>query len=76
MIKVNHPDHYKSTGIYGLEAIDIIDAYDLNFALGNAVKYILRAGKKHDTPYVEDLSKAVWYLQHEISARGGETQND
>ena len=76
MIKVNHPDHYKSTGICGLEAIDIIDAYGLNFALGNALKYILRAGKKHDTPYVEDLSKAVWYLQHEISARGGETQND
>ena len=70
---INHPEHYKSTGICGLEAIDIIDAYDLNFALGNAVKYILRAGKKADTPYKDDLRKAVWYLQHEVARCGGES---
>lgn len=70
---VNHPDHYKSTSICGLEAIDIIDAYGLNFALGNAVKYILRAGRKTDTPYEDDLRKAVWYLQHEINRSGGNT---
>lgn len=56
---VNHPDHYKAGD---LEAIDIIEAYDLDFHLGNAVKYILRAGVKTEDP-VEDLEKAVWYLQ-------------
>lgn len=56
---VNHPDHYKAGD---LEAIDIIEAYDLDFHLGNAVKYILRAGRKTEDP-VEDLEKAVWYIQ-------------
>lgn len=56
---VNHPDHYKAGD---LEAIDIIEAYDLDFHLGNAVKYILRAGVKTEDP-VDDLEKAVWYIQ-------------
>ena len=46
------------------EAIDIIDDYQLGFNLGNAVKYILRAGKKGDA--LEDLKKAKWYIEHEI----------
>ena len=58
---VNHPDHYKGKKF---EAIDIIDDYQLGFNLGNAVKYILRAGKKGDT--AEDLKKAKWYIEHEI----------
>jgi hypothetical protein len=63
--KVDHPNHYK--GQEGkIEAIDVIENYDLNFSLGNAVKYILRAGFKPDSSYVEDLSKAVWYLNREI----------
>jgi hypothetical protein len=41
--KVDHPDHYQSERI---EAIDVIEAFRLNFSLGSAVKYILRAGKK------------------------------
>ncbi len=62
---VNHPPHYKAGGI---EVIDFIEAKDLNFRLGNAVKYISRAGKKASDP-VQDLEKALWYLKREIDAR-------
>ena len=62
---VNHPPHYKSGGI---ETIDFIEAKDLNYRLGNVVKYVARAGKK-DTDPVQDLEKAAWYLQREITAR-------
>lgn len=55
------PDYYKSNGI---EAFDVIDAFDFNFNLGNAFKYIARAGKKGDK--VEDLRKAITYLNREI----------
>ena len=61
MEKINHPEHYKGNKY---EAIDIIDDYQLGFNLGNAVKYILRAGKKGDT--AEDLKKAKWYIEHKI----------
>ncbi len=61
MEKINHPEHYKGNKF---EAIDIIDDYQLGFNLGNAVKYILRAGKKGDA--AEDLKKAKWYIEHEI----------
>ena len=64
---VNHPPHYKAGGI---EVIDFIEAKDLNFCLGNAVKYISRAGKKATDP-VQDLEKAAWYLKREIDARKG-----
>lgn len=57
---VNHPPHYKGNT---LESIDVIEDFGLGFHLGNAVKYILRAGKKGDK--VEDLKKAIWYLQRE-----------
>jgi len=62
---VNHPPHYKSGGI---ETIDFIEAKDLNYRLGNVVKYVSRAGKKASDP-VQDLEKAAWYLQREIDAR-------
>jgi len=62
---VNHPPHYKSGGI---ETIDFIEAKDLNYRLGNVVKYVSRAGKKNSDP-VEDLEKAAWYLNREITAR-------
>lgn len=55
------PDYYKSGG---LEAFDVIDSFELNFNLGNAFKYIARAGKKGDK--VEDLRKAITYLNREI----------
>lgn len=54
----------------GFEAMDIIEAYSLNFALGNAVKYILRCGHKGDgRDAVKDLEKAAAYIQREIKRR-------
>jgi hypothetical protein len=59
---INNPKHYQTQG--GLEAIEVIEAFNLNFNLGNAIKYVLRAGKKGSK--VEDLDKAIWYLIREI----------
>ena len=58
---VHNPPHYKSGGI---EAIDVIEAFELNFRLANVIKYVLRAGRKGDA--LEDLEKAAWYLDREI----------
>jgi|TARA_R100001594_G_scaffold150094_1_gene209991 hypothetical protein len=64
MEKVNHPSHYGGeTNLY--EAIKIIEAYDLNFSLGNVIKYTLRAGKKENE--IEDLEKAAWYLNRHLT---------
>lgn len=63
--KINHPSHYGGDGIY--ETIKVIEAWKLNYTLGNAVKYISRAGKKPGASYLEDLKKAEWYIQHEIA---------
>lgn len=60
---VNHPAHYTDGNI---EVIDFIEDKKLGYHLGNAVKYIARAGKKDPAKYIEDLQKAVWYLQREI----------
>lgn len=60
--EVNSPKHYK---VRNKEAIEIIEAYNLNFRLGNAMKYILRSGLKGE--YVTDLRKAMWYLRREIA---------
>lgn len=49
----------------GIEAIDVIEGFDLDFCLGNAVKYILRCGRK-TSDRSEDLEKAIWYLQRVI----------
>ena len=54
------------------EAIKVIDAWGLGFALGNAVKYICRAGKKKDNSRLQDLEKSAWYIQHEIKTEKGE----
>jgi len=62
MSNVDHPKHYQSDK--GIEVIDVIDAFQLNFYLGNAIKYILRAGKKGNRE--EDLQKAIWYLMREL----------
>lgn len=61
---VNHPAHYNTSDI---EVIDAIEAWELGFCLGNAVKYIARADHKGQP--VEDLRKAVWYLRREIANR-------
>ena len=63
---VNHPDHYGGESD-PYEAIKVIDAWGLDFCLGNALKYICRAGKKPNADRAEDLRKAVWYIEYEIS---------
>ena len=60
---VNHPDHYNHGKI---EVIDFIEDQHLGFHLGNAVKYISRAGRKDPARTVEDLRKAAWYLNRQI----------
>lgn len=66
---VNRPEHY-TTG--KIEVIDFIEDKGLNFHRGNAVKYIVRAGLKDPSKEkeVEDLKKAVWYLNREIERLG------
>lgn len=59
---VNNPSHYQ---VGGYQVIDIIEAFGLNYRLGNAVKYILRAGRKDAAKTAEDLRKAVFYLNRE-----------
>jgi hypothetical protein len=58
---VNSPAHYK---VGGIETIDFIEAKNLGYHLGNAVKYISRAD--HKGRRIEDLEKAKWYLDREI----------
>ena len=65
MEQVNHPKHYGGED-NTYEAIKVIDAWELGFSLGNTVKYISRAGKKGKDKELEDLRKALWYLQHHI----------
>ena len=62
---VDHPTHYLKNS--GHEVIDVIEAWNLNFSLGNAVKYIARAGKKRPEKIKEDLEKAIWYINNQIS---------
>jgi hypothetical protein len=63
--QVNHPGHYGgSDNVY--EAIKVIEAWDLGFHLGNTVKYISRAGKKETDKELQDLKKALWYLERHI----------
>lgn len=66
--EVNRPKHYCDGKI---EVIDFIEDKQLNFCRGNAVKYIARAGKKNKSTEIQDLEKAVWYLQHEIKTLKG-----
>jgi hypothetical protein len=65
---VHHPMHYGG-GDNPYEVIKVVEAWQLGFHLGNAVKYIARAGKKGDR--LEDLKKAAWYLQREIDRSSG-----
>ena len=66
---VNRPSHYTDSNI---EVIDYIEDKKLGFCLGNAIKYISRAGKKKDNgrdmidKEIEDLKKAIWYINRRI----------
>ena len=64
--QVNHPSHYNQ----GIEVIDIIERWGLNFSLGNAIKYILRSPYKGKQ--IEDLEKARWYIDREINRLKGD----
>lgn len=65
---VNHPPHYGGEN-NTYEVINVIEAWNLNFNLGSAIKYIGRAGKKDDI--IQDLNKALWYVKREIKRLGG-----
>lgn len=62
MSNIEHPSHYAEGRKY--EPIDVINDWELNFNLGNTIKYISRAGRKDNA--VEDLKKAKFYLDYEI----------
>lgn len=72
MSAVDHPDHYRAAT--GHEAIDVIEAWRLNFNLGNVVKYISRAGHKVDR--LEDLQKALWYLNREVDRQKSHAEQE
>lgn len=66
---VLRPKHYTDSNI---EVIDYIEDKELGFCLGNVIKYVSRAGKKHSVgksdrdKEIEDLKKAKWYLERRI----------
>ena len=60
---VNHPKHYTDGRI---EVIEYIEDKNLDFCLGNAIKYISRAGKKEKDKEIQDLRKAMWYIERRI----------
>lgn len=64
--EIMRPDHYCIGRRY--EPKDVIRDWDLNFNLGNVVKYISRAGRKDDNDILKDLKKAQQYLTFEITA--------
>lgn len=68
---VNHPDHYTSDPS-GVECIQI--TRHRNFNIGNAIKYLWRAGLKGRATHIEDLKKAVWYIEDEIKRLQQDTQ--
>lgn len=66
MSTIDHPAHYNAHPA-GIECIDVVE--HLNFNVGNAIKYLWRAGHKTDDP-TDDLRKAAWYVQREIDRIG------
>lgn len=68
---VNHPSHYTDGNI---EVMDYIEDKQLNFARGNVIKYVSRAGKKDRNKEIEDLKKASWYLNREIERLNKEAE--
>lgn len=66
------PDYYNDTKI---TPFDVIDDWKLNFYLGNAIKYIKRAGKKADNSRLQDLKKVREYIDHEIKAEEANNEN-
>lgn len=79
MDNINHPKHYNTGKI---ETYDYIEDQGLNYAMGNVIKYVSRAGKKKasgkslDASALEDLKKARWYLDKEIARREAKINED
>ncbi len=69
--KINHPDHYTSHPS-GIECIEITQHH--NFTVGNAIKYLWRAGLKESEPCEDDLRKAIKYIEFELKRIGAETR--
>lgn len=69
---VNHPSHYNKGKI---EVWDFISDWKLNFDRGNAIKYICRAGSKDPNKEIQDLEKAIEYINHEIKMLKGDCEN-
>lgn len=63
--RINHPPHYQT--VPGIECIEVVRHF--NFNLGNVIKYVWRAGSKEGVSDTEDLKKAIWYLQDEVTRR-------
>lgn len=60
---INHPKHYNSHPS-GIECIEIAQHHD--FCIGNALKYLWRAGLKGEESYITDMRKAIWYIERKI----------
>lgn len=79
MDNVNHPEHYTSHPS-GIECIQITQFYD--FCIGNAIKYLWRCGLKHEEgmsnieKMIEDLKKAVWYINKKIELLENNGKNE
>jgi len=69
---VDHPLHYGGKD-NPYETIKVIEAWELDFCLGNTLKYISRAGKKDDQ--IQELEKALWYLERKIKVLKNEKRN-
>ena len=69
---VNHPSHYNEHPS-GVECIDIVEHF--NFCIGNAIKYLWRAGLKHENKK-HDLEKAKWFIEREIGRVGKDEKTD
>ena len=60
---ITYPQHYRPDAVY--ETIKVIEAWELDYHLGNAVKYISRAGNKES--FESDIRKAIWYLERRLN---------
>ena len=75
--QVNHPDHYGGEdNVY--EVVKVAEAWgiDRDAYLFNVLKYIGRSGKKDDNPPLQDLKKALWYLNRRIETIENENKDD
>lgn len=61
--QVNHPKHYNEHP-KGIECIDVIEDFDL--LIGTSIKYLWRAGLKSEDTEIQDLKKAIWYIERKI----------